>query len=73
MLVGQLCLSLVRGPSSRCLCAPRCILMPAHQPQSHIPLLPTPAQPLGKGQLQRLFHNLCANTETREVREAGGR
>jgi hypothetical protein len=25
------------------------------------------AQPLGKGQLQRLMHNLCANTETREV------
>ncbi|KAL4856977.1 E3 ubiquitin-protein ligase UPL1 [Chlorella vulgaris] len=23
-------------------------------------------QPLGKGQLQRLFHNLCANTQTRE-------
>jgi hypothetical protein len=26
------------------------------------------SQPLGKGQLQRLFHNLCANTQTREVR-----
>ncbi len=25
-------------------------------------------QPLGKGQLQRLFHNLCANAQTREVR-----
>lgn len=25
-------------------------------------------QPLGKGQLQRLMHNLCANSETREVR-----
>lgn len=27
-------------------------------------------QPLGKGQLQRLMHNLCANSETREVRGA---
>lgn len=27
-------------------------------------------QPLGKGQLQRLFHNLCANSQTREVRAA---
>lgn len=25
-------------------------------------------QPLGKGQLQRLMHNLCANTQTREAR-----
>ena len=25
------------------------------------------SQPLGKGQLQRLMHNLCANSETREV------